>query len=91
MTIDLPIDAGNVNDHINHVTAQFICLHVHWTAVCGNVNLTDHIKKEGLLNARVLKTKAKKFKSFIITHIVAIRSFVRLRLHAEYTIYYSVE
>lgn len=50
MSIGLPIDAGDVNHHIDHVTAQFVCLHVHWTAVCGDVYLTDHIKQEGLLN-----------------------------------------
>lgn len=60
VTIGLPIDAGDVNDHIDHVAAQFICLHVHWTAVCGDVNLTDHIEQEGLLDTRVLKTEAKK-------------------------------
>lgn len=45
-----PIDAGDVDDHINHVTAQLIGLHVHWAAVGGDVNLTDHIEQEGLLN-----------------------------------------
>lgn len=67
----LPIDAGDVNDHINHVTAQFICLHVHWTAVCCNVNLTDHIEQEGLLNTRVLKAEAEteKCKTLIVPQL----------------------
>lgn len=51
----LPIDAGDVNHHINHVTAQLIRLHVNWTAVRSNVNLTDHIKHEGLLDIWILK------------------------------------
>lgn len=59
----LPIDAGDVDDHVDHVTTQFVRLHVHWTAVCGNVNLTDHVEQEGLLNTRVLKTETETEKS----------------------------
>lgn len=63
MSVGLPIDAGDVNDHIDHVTTQFIRLHIHWTAVCGDVDLTDHIEQEGLLNAGVLRTEAETKKS----------------------------
>lgn len=52
---DLPIDAGDIYNHIDHVTAQLIRLHVHRTAVCGDVDLTDHVKQKGLLYARVLR------------------------------------
>lgn len=45
----LPIDAGDVNDHINHVAAQFIGLHVYRRAVCGDVDLADDVKEKGLL------------------------------------------
>lgn len=44
-----PIDAGDVNDHVDHVAAQFIRLHVDRRAVCGDVDLTHHIKQKGLL------------------------------------------
>lgn len=44
-----PIDAGDVNDHVDHITAQFIGLHVYRRAVCSDVDLTDHIKQKGLL------------------------------------------
>lgn len=49
-----PIDAGDVNDHIDHITAQFIGLHVYRRAVCGDVDLTDHIKQKGLLYPWIL-------------------------------------
>ncbi len=26
----LPVDTGDINHHINHITAQLIGLHVHW-------------------------------------------------------------
>lgn len=44
-----PIDAGDVNDHVDHITAQFIGLHVYRRAVCGDVDLTDHVEQKGLL------------------------------------------
>lgn len=46
----LPVDTGDVNDHIDHIAAQFIGLHVYRRAVCGDVDLTDNIKQEGLLD-----------------------------------------
>lgn len=51
----LPVDARNVDDYVDHVAAQLVCGDVHWTAVCGNVNLTNHVKQEGLLNTRILR------------------------------------
>ncbi len=68
----LPIYTGDINDHINHITAQLIGLHVHWrtvqnhmnthTVTCGlpvsgNVDLADHVKQESFLNTRVLQTQ----------------------------------
>lgn len=51
----LPVDAGDVDDHVDHVAAQLVCGHVHGTAVCGNVNLTNHVEQEGLLDTRILR------------------------------------
>lgn len=55
MGMILPVNARDVDYRINHVTAQLIRGHVHGTAVCSNVNLTNHIKQEGLLNTRILR------------------------------------
>lgn len=49
-TCRLPVDAGDVDDHIDHVAAQFVGLHVYRRAVGGDVDLTDNIKQEGLLD-----------------------------------------
>ena len=49
-----PVDAGDVDDHVDHVAAQLVRLHVHRAAVCGDGDLTDHVEQEGLLDARVL-------------------------------------
>lgn len=51
----LPVDTGDVDDNVDHVAAQLVRLHIHRAAVCGDVNLTDHVEQEGLLNARVLQ------------------------------------
>lgn len=51
----LPVDAGDVNDGVDHVAAQLVRWHVHGTAVCGNVNLTNHVEQEGLFNTRILR------------------------------------
>lgn len=48
-TVRSPVDAGDVNDHVNHIAAQLIGLHVHRRAVRGDVDLTDDIKQKGLL------------------------------------------
>lgn len=63
---DLPINAGDVNDHVNHITTQFICLHIYWTAVCSDVNLAAYVKQEGLFNTRVLKSEAEKQKRKVV-------------------------
>lgn len=55
----LPVDAGDVDDHIDHVAAQLVRGHVHGAAVCGDVNLTKHIEQEGLLNAGILRKQTK--------------------------------
>ena len=52
-----PVDAGDVDDHIDHVTAQLVGLHVHWAAIRCYVDLADHVKEEGLLDARVLRER----------------------------------
>lgn len=46
-----PVDAGHVDDHIDHVAAQLVRLHVHWRAVCGDVDLTGHVKEKSLLDS----------------------------------------
>lgn len=51
----LPVDAGDVDDHVDHVAAQFVRGHVHGAAVCGDVNLAHHVEQEGLLNTRILR------------------------------------
>lgn len=49
-----PVNVGDVHDHINHVAAQLVRLHVHGRAVCGHVDLTEHVKQKRLLDPRVL-------------------------------------
>lgn len=49
MRANSPVDTGDINDHVDHVTAQLVRLHVHRRAVGGDVDLTDHIEQEGLL------------------------------------------
>lgn len=46
-----PVDAGDVDDHVDHVAAQLVRLHVHRGAVCGDVDLTGHVKKKSLLDS----------------------------------------
>lgn len=50
-----PVNAGDINDYVYHVTAEFIGLHVHRRAVGGDVNFADDIKQEGFLDPRVLQ------------------------------------
>lgn len=50
-----PVYAGDVYDHVDHVAAQFVGLHVHRRAVGGDVDFANNIKQEGLLNPRMLK------------------------------------
>lgn len=52
-----PVYAGDVYDDVDHVAAQFVGLHVHRRAVGGDVNFTNNIKQEGLLNPRMLKNQ----------------------------------
>ena len=53
----LPINTRNVDNHIDHVTAELIGLHIHGGTISCNVNLTDHIKEKCLFNSRILKQK----------------------------------
>ncbi len=50
-----PVNTWDVNDDIDHITAELVWLHVHWRAVRGDVDLTDHIEQERFLNPRILK------------------------------------
>lgn len=50
----LPIDTGDVDDHIDHIAAQFVGLHVYRRTVCGDVDLADNIKQKGLLYPWIL-------------------------------------
>lgn len=43
-----PIDAGDVDDHVDHITAQLVGLHVYGRAVGGDVDLAHHVKQKGL-------------------------------------------
>lgn len=52
-----PVDAGDVDDYVDHIAAQFVGLHVHRRAVGGDVNFTNNIKQEGLLNPRMLQNR----------------------------------
>lgn len=49
-----PVDAGDVDDHVDHVAAQLVRLHVDRGAVGGDVDLADHVKQEGLLDPWIL-------------------------------------
>lgn len=55
MNKGLPINAGHVHDDVDHVAAQFITLHVHRGAVCGDIDLAHHVKQECFLYPRILK------------------------------------
>lgn len=50
-----PINAGDINDNIYHITAEFVGLHVHRRAVGGDVNLANNIKEESFLDPRMLQ------------------------------------
>lgn len=45
-----PVYAGDVDDNVDHIAAQLVGLHVHRRAVGGDVDLTDNIEEEGLLD-----------------------------------------
>lgn len=61
----LPIDAGYVQDNVNHVTAQLVALDVNRVRVRCDVNLWDNIKEKGFVNQRVLEDEVKKLKFWI--------------------------
>lgn len=50
-----PVYAGDVDDHIDHIAAELVGLHVHRGAVGGDVNFTDDVKQEGFLDPGVLQ------------------------------------
>jgi hypothetical protein len=45
--------SGRVTDHVDHVAAQFIGLHIHRRGVRGDVDLGHHVEQEGLLHVAV--------------------------------------
>eukprot|EP01136_Pigoraptor_vietnamica_P000952 Opistho-1_new@26921 len=47
------VNAGHVNDNVNHVARELVRLHVNGRAVCRNVDLADDVEEKRLLNARV--------------------------------------
>lgn len=49
-----PVDARNVNGHVNHVAAQLVGCHVHRVEVGRYVNPRDYIKQERFLHHAVL-------------------------------------
>ena len=51
--IFLPIYAGNVDDDIDHVAAEFVALHVDGRRVGGDVDLGEDVEEEGLFGVRV--------------------------------------
>lgn len=55
MDLSSPVNAGDIYDHVYHITAELVGLHVHRRAVGGDVYLTDHVKQEGLLDPRMLE------------------------------------
>lgn len=55
MDLPSPVNAGDINDHVYHVTAELVGLHVHRRAVGGDVYLTDHVEQEGLLDPGMLQ------------------------------------
>lgn len=50
-----PVNAGDIDDDIDHITAQFVGLHVHRGAVGGDVYFTNDVKQEGFLDPRMLQ------------------------------------
>ena len=56
----LPVDAGDVNDEVDHVTTEFVGLHVDGRRVGRDVNLTDDVEQKRLLDARVLRVRKNK-------------------------------
>ena len=49
-----PVDAGEVDDDVDHVAAELVRLHVHRRRVGGDVDLGDDVEQKRLLRARVL-------------------------------------
>lgn len=46
---DGPVDAGDVDDDVDHVGAELVGLHVHGVGVRGHVDLAHHVEEEGFL------------------------------------------
>lgn len=53
----LPVDTGYVDYDINHITAQFIWLHIDRWRIGGDEYFGDNIKEKRLLNAGILRAK----------------------------------
>lgn len=49
-----PVDARNINGHVNHVAAQLVGGHVHRVEVGRYVNPRDYVEQERFLHHAVL-------------------------------------
>ena len=47
-----PVDAGDVDEHVNQLRADLVVLHFDGRLVRGDVDLRDDIEQEGLLDLR---------------------------------------
>lgn len=52
--VGVPVDVADVDYNVNHITAQFIALHIHRGCICGDVDFANHIKYESFLYATIL-------------------------------------
>ena len=53
----IPIYTWNVDDNINHITAQLITLHVNWGWVGCNIYFWNHIKQKRFLRVWILQKR----------------------------------
>ena len=67
---DAPVYAGDVDDEVDHITAELVGLHVDRRAVGGDVDLAHNIEQERFLDSRILK-------QINSSHIYERKSYVR--------------
>lgn len=70
----LPINTRDVDNDIDHITAELIGLHIHWGTISCNINFTDHVKEKCLFNSRILKQKDNAILKgqMILEHVITI-------------------
>lgn len=47
-----PVDARDIDQHVDQLGTYLIVLHLDWVGVCCDVDLGDDVEEEGLLDLR---------------------------------------